>query len=78
MTVGKRVGIWLIALLAGVGLANAAYWIVWFGVGSVVCGDGCEDSPLAIGLLAGAAALTMLILSPVLLLRGARRWSNDT
>jgi hypothetical protein len=35
-------------------------------------------SPLAVGLLAGAAALTVLIVGPILFLRRVRRWSNDT
>ncbi len=78
MTIGKRIGIWLGALVGGVGLANAVYWMVLLGLGALVCSDGCEEYPLAVAMLAGAAGLAALVVGPVLILRNARRWSNDT
>ena len=73
MPIGKRIGLWLVALVTGTAIAVATYFIIWFGVGALVCGvDGCDEFPLAVAVVAGVAALTALIVGVVGVLRATK------
>jgi divalent metal cation (Fe/Co/Zn/Cd) transporter len=64
---------WLVALVAGTAIAVATYFIIWFGVGALVCGgDGCEEYPLAVAMLAAVAALAGMIIGVVGVLRATK------